>query len=229
MKTLSLLALSALFLGIAPLHLSAATRTDPATALCPVCRVHEGETETEEVRATAEHAGETYGFCSEGCRETFLDAPEAYLPAVFPRPAPAWTALGLDGAEVASGTYDGKLVLLDFWATWCPPCIEDLPRLSALHDEYSDRGFAVVGLSIDEGDDAARKVERMMRRKKASHPVFLDRTATPAWAAYLVRTVPAQFLVDPDGQIVAQWLGRTDLDAVEEEIRERLPEPDGGG
>jgi peroxiredoxin/YHS domain-containing protein len=187
-------------------------------AICHVCRVHEGETDAEPVVATAEHEGQTYGFCSTKCRDTFVEAPASYLPPVFPRPAPAFVVHDLDGAEVSLKTFRGKTVLLDFWATWCQPCVDDLPRLTALHERYRDDGVVVLSVSTDEGDDAPRKVRRMVKRRNARHPVYLDATESPAWASYLVRVVPTQFLIDAEGRIVAQWSGKSDLDKVAAEI-----------
>jgi len=195
-----------------------ATAASTERAICPVCRVHEGETEAEPIVAAAEHDGHTYGFCSIKCRDTFLEAPASYLPPVFPRPAPAFVVRNLDGTEVSSDSFRGKTVLLDFWATWCQPCLDDLPRLTGLHDRYVDDGLVVLSLSIDEGDKAARKVKRTVKRRAARHPIYHDATDTPAWASYQVRVVPTQFLIDAEGQIVAQWSGQTDLAAVEAEI-----------
>lgn len=196
--------------------------TDADKAVCPVCRVHEGETEPEEVRATAEFQGQAYGFCSEKCRDTFLQAPEAYMPPVFPRPAPAFAVRDLDGGEVASSELPDGALLLDFWATWCPPCIKDLPRLSDLHRRFAGSGFAVVSVSIDDGDGAAKAVARAARKHKATHPIYLDSVETPAWGAFQVRVVPAQFLLDADGNIVAQWSGKIDLEIVEAAIEDLL-------
>ena len=197
-------------------------------ALCPVCRVHEGEDEAEPVVASADFDGQTYGFCSTECRDTFLEAPESYLPPVFPRPAPAFVVRDLEGAEFASEALRGRTVLLDFWATWCPPCVADLPLLSRLHERYAADGLTVVSVSIDEGD-AARKVARMVRKRKATHPIYLDSGDSPAWAAYRVRAVPTQFLVDAEGQVVAQWSGKIDLEVVEAEIVRRLESGTGTG
>lgn len=196
--------------------------TNAETALCLVCNVHDGETEPEPIVATAEYEGETYGFCSEGCRDKFVEAPVGYLPPKFPRPAPPFEAETLDGETFSSESLRGQWTLLDFWATWCPPCIDDLPKLSALHDRWAERGFAVVSVSIDEGSDAAKKVEAMIEEREATHPVYLDAKDAPAWAAYHVRTVPTQFLVDPAGRIVAQWTGTIDLEEVEAEIAQAL-------
>ncbi len=199
-----------------------ATTASTAPAVCPVCRVHEGETEAEPVVASAEHDGHTYGFCSIKCRDTFLEAPVSYLPPVFPRPAPAFVVHDLNGAEVSSDTFRGKTVLLDFWATWCQPCLDDLPKLTRLHNRYAEDGLVVLSLSIDEGEKAARKVKRTIKRRGAKHPVYHDATGTPAWESYQVRVVPTQFLVDSKGRIVAQWSGQTDLAAVEAEIARLL-------
>src|SRR5688572_29973229 len=91
----------------------------PKKALCPVCKVHEGEAEPEPVKATSVYKGETYGFCSEKCKQTFDEYPEAYIPPVLPRPVPAFTVKSLDGKEVPfAALASGKPVLVDFWATW---------------------------------------------------------------------------------------------------------------
>jgi len=212
------LALSAVFAATAAIA-ATATATE---AICPVCRVHEGETEAETVVASIDHDGHSFGFCSTDCRDRFLEAPASYVPPVFPRPAPAFVVRDLEGKDLASATLEGRTILLDFWATWCPPCVADLPKLSALHDRYNDAGLTVVSVSIDEGKGATRKVARMIKKRKATHPVFLDSPESPAWADYLVRTVPAQFLIDASGNIVAQWLGKVDLENVETEIARLL-------
>lgn len=227
------LALMALVLPLAAAESAAAgtatadsATTDEAAsgerALCPVCRVHEGETEAELVKASAEHEGTTYGFCSLKCRDTFLEAPASYLPPVFPRPAPAFVVRNLEGGEVSFDAFRDKIVLLDFWATWCQPCVDDLPRLTSLHERYAGDGLVVLSVSIDEGGGAARKVRRMVKRRDARHPVYLDDADPPAWESYRVRVVPAQFLLDAEGRIVAQWSGKIDLDVVEAEITRLL-------
>ena len=197
---------------------TALAETAVQETVCPVCRVHEGETESEQVQASADYKGHSYGFCSVKCRDSFLEAPEAYVPPVLPRPAPPFVVRDLEGANFSSEELRGRTVLLDFWATWCPPCVTDLPKLTSLHERYAEKGFAVVSISIDEGDSAAKKVARMVKKRQATHPVYLDATESPAWSDYLVRVVPAQFLIDAAGRIVAQWSGKVDLEEVEAEI-----------
>ncbi len=189
--------------------------TDIERALCSVCAVREGETEMEKVRATTDYDGQSYYFCSESCLDIFVEDPVGYLPPVLPRPAPTFAVRDLDGRELAPVELPKGPMLVDFWATWCPPCLKDLPRLSELHQRYADAGFSVVSVSIDEGDEAAAAVARAVKKRKASHPIYLDSLTDPSWESFLVRVVPTQFLIDGDGSIVAQWSGVIDLKVVD--------------
>jgi len=188
----------------------------PKTALCPVCKVHEGEAELEPVKATSVYKGETYGFCSDKCKTTFDEYPEAYIPPVLPRAVPAFSVKTLEGKEVPFSSFaSGKPVLVDFWATWCAPCVSAMPELQKLHKKHAAKGFSVVGISIDEEHDKARK---FAEKKKLDYPVYLDATETPAWSTFHVRSIPAVFLVDAQGRIVQQWLGKVDMKEVEQAV-----------
>lgn len=189
----------------------------PDKALCAVCAV-KGETKPEKVRAQADWEETTYYFCADHCREAFEADPAAYIPPTLPRPAPAFVVETLDGADVALADLSGKVVLLDFWATWCKPCVRIMPEVQRLHERYSDQGFTVAGVSIDEGDDRIEKINKFLDRYDISYPIYSDAKATPAWNQYRVKAVPAMFLIDRDGDIVAQWLGVVDHDAVATEV-----------
>jgi peroxiredoxin len=91
-----------------------------------------------------------------------------------------------------------------------------MPELSALQSKLAGRGFTVLGISIDE--DREKEVKRFLDKTPVTYPVAIDDKADPAWADYLVKAVPAAFLVDREGRIVAQWTGRT-VDADELEAR----------
>lgn len=197
----------------------------PEKALCAVCAVR-GETELEKVKAHATYEGDAYYFCSSGCKDEFLQDPQAYLPPKLPRPAPAFVVETLDGDDVALTDYAGQVVLLDFWATWCKPCVEIMPRLQALHDAHSARGLVVLGVSIDEEKDRRDKIEKFLRKQKITYPIAIDAKAVPAWHQFKVKAIPAMFLLDRDGQIVRQWLGRIAHDDVSAAV-ESLMAPKG--
>jgi thiol-disulfide isomerase/thioredoxin len=175
-------------------------------ASCLVCQVKEGARDAEIVKAWRTHEGVRYGFCSARCANEFDAEPAAYLPPILPRPAPELSVLDLAGKPVRWEALRGKVVLLDFWATWCAPCRKSMPELQALHDKYSARGFTVLGVSIDEGK-AAQKVKKFVASRKIAYPVAIDSEKAPTWERFRVKAVPAAFLVDQRGRIVAQWTG----------------------
>jgi peroxiredoxin len=192
-------------LGVAVAPLAERARAETRTALCRVCKVTHGEAAEEPVRAVRTHEGVEYGFCSEKCAEAFAADPLAYLPLALPRPAPAFALKDLTGQALSNESLKGKVVLLDFWATWCAPCRKAMPELQALHRKYAGRGFAVVGVSIDE--DGPAKVRKFVAARKITYPIALDSETSPAWEAYRVKAVPAAFLLDREGRIVARWTG----------------------
>jgi peroxiredoxin len=103
------------------------------------------------------------------------------------------------------GSHKAKLVMLDFWATWCPPCREELPGLVAVYNKYHDQGFEVLGISLDKKDDA-EKLATFTKDHNMPWPQIFDGKFWTAQVAvqYDVRSIPAAFLVDGDtGLIVA--------------------------
>jgi peroxiredoxin/YHS domain-containing protein len=188
----------------------------PKEAICAVCRVHEGTSEPEKVVASSEYQGAMHYFCSKKCKETFDSDPEAYLPPVLPRPAPNFTLSNLADEKIALESHRGKVVLIDFWATWCKPCVKTMPALQKLHDQFAAKGFTVLGISTDE--DGKKKVEPFIKKHKIAYPILLDAKENPAWETYKVKVIPMMFLVDPKGQIVLQWVGEADMKEVENAI-----------
>ena len=214
-------ALSLSLLVIFPSSTQAADDGRPDKAACPVCAIR-GETEEEKVKAHTEHDGEVYYFCSKDCRKEFDLDPAAYLPPKLPRPAPQLSVESLEGEPVDLGDFEGKLVVLDFWATWCKPCITLMPGLQRLYDSYAEKGLVVVGVSIDEGADRVKKIRKFVDKVGVSYPIFSDARPTPAWHTFKIKAIPALFLIDRDRRIVAQWLGDVDHQAVEMEIGKHL-------
>ena len=194
----------------------------PKRAVCAVCRVKDGSTHEEPVKALRIRDGKTYAFCQQACAEAFDADPAAYMAPALPRPAPAVKAADLKGKAIDWEQYRGRIVLIDFWATWCAPCRKSMPELQKLHDTYSKDGFTVLGLSIDEGGPA--KVKKFMAAKKYSYPIALDSEKTPTWEAYGVKGVPSAYLVDREGKIVAEWRGVVDPTQIEAAVKNLLAE-----
>lgn len=190
-------------------------------AICHVCRVKAGEAEPEEAKAFRTREGVRFGFCSEKCAQEFDADPAAYVPPTLPRTAPEFRLTTLEGEQLDGKSLRGQVVLLDFWATWCVPCRKSMPALQALHDRYAERGFRVVGVSIDEG--GAGPVKKFVRSKKIRYPIAIDAKTSPAWEAFRVKAVPAAFLVDAQGRIVSQWTGAAaDIDELEDKVKTLL-------
>ena len=190
----------------------------PKKAPCQVCTMRgEGHAE-EKVAATSTYKGKPYYFCSKGCKKEFDANPEEWMPPVLPRPAPAFSLKSVDGAQTTLASLKGKVVLVDFWATWCPPCVAAMPQLSKLHSRLASKGFSVVGISTDEG--GVKKVKPFLAKRKLSYPIVLD-TAN-VWKAYGVKGLPSMFLIGRDGQIVQQWAGKVDHKEVERAVEAAL-------
>ncbi|MEO5617224.1 MAG: redoxin domain-containing protein [Candidatus Eisenbacteria bacterium] len=188
----------------------------PRSAVCLVCAVKEGATEVEAVKASRTYQGREYGFCSAACAKAFDADPAAFVPASLPRPVPGFKVRDLDGRLVSSASLRGKITLLDFWATWCVPCVKNAPELNRLHREWSGRGFQVLGISIDEG--GVKKVRPFLKRHAVKYPLVVDSEKPSAWSSFRVKAVPAAYLIDAEGNIVRQWLGRVDPAEVEKAL-----------
>jgi thiol-disulfide isomerase/thioredoxin len=184
---------------------------------CLVCTRRGGEHGAEHYVDWRVHEGEAYGFCSQACADAFDQMPAGYVPPVLPRPAPDFRWTTLEGAEIRS---DGSTALLvDFWATWCAPCLEAIPALEDLDRDFGEEGLQVVGVSIDED---RKTLENYLERRAVAYPLVHDGGEDPAWWSFRVPAIPAAFLLNTEGEIVAQWSGRIDMHAVRGSVRSLL-------
>lgn len=185
-------------------------------AVCAVCGPREGSG-FEPVKARATYKGKEYAFCSVKCKVEFLKNPHEFLATDEGKPAPAFALKTLDGRGVSLADYRGKVVLLDFWGTFCMPCVKALPELQALHAKYAGDGFAVIGMTVDE---RLAMVKKATAAAKVTYPIVQATAAE--WAAYKVNALPSMVLVGRDGKIVKRYGGEADRAAMLAEIEKAI-------
>jgi len=120
--------------------------------------------------------------------------------------APAFDLRGEGGAGVALNDYRGNWVLLNFWATYCKPCVDEMPALNRLYLEYKEQGLVVLGVSIDEDAAAYR---RFVRAMGIDFPTALD-SQGKVMRQYGTRLVPETYLIDPQGRVVRKYVNWQD-------------------
>jgi peroxiredoxin len=121
--------------------------------------------------------------------------------------APNFTLPGLDGKMVSLTDYQGKVVFLNIWATWCLPCVEEMPSMEKLHQELKEERFEILAVSIDESGTEA--VLPFMKKHKLSFPALTD-TKGAMKNLYQITGVPESFIIDKDGTIVEEVIGPRD-------------------
>ena len=137
------------------------------------------------------------------------------------KPAPLhFTMKDVGNVDVALSQYKGKVILLDFWATWCGPCKVEIPAFVEFQKKYGKQGFQVLGVSVD---DKAEQLEPYIKELGMNYPVLLGLGRNDVQDAYgpLVG-LPTTFLIGRDGRICATHAGYADKDTFEEEIKALL-------
>jgi peroxiredoxin len=150
-------------------------------------------------------------------RRRFLTCSLAFTPFLFSAcaskdNAPDAPLIMLDASATTLAALHGKPVLLTFWATSCPGCIEEIPLLTALHNTYSARGLQVIGVAMNYDKEA--QIRALRDRLQVAYPLAWDKDGSVSAAMGTVRLTPTTFLLDPQGQVVYQKIGIFDLDKV---------------
>lgn len=152
----------------------------------------------------------------------FLATPAARgADSLLNKKAPVFSRKDLTGRKLDIARFKGKVVLLNFWATWCAPCQLEMPRFAAWQKQYGPQGFQVIGISMDDSPALARK---LYRKLKLSYPVAMgDEELGELYGG--VMGLPLTWLIDRDGVVRAQFQGETDLNIIEMQIKPLLAEP----
>jgi peroxiredoxin len=121
--------------------------------------------------------------------------------------APEFSLPALDGKAISLSSYRGKVVMVHFWATWCPPCIEELPTLERLYRAYFGKDLEILAVSVDEGGAGA--VEQFMRKNRFALPVLLnpDQSVSRQYGTF---KFPETYLVDREGIVRRKIIGAAD-------------------
>jgi len=132
--------------------------------------------------------------------------------------APEFSLPELSGQTLVLSAYRGKVVVLDFWATWCDPCREEIPHLVDLQNKYRDQGLQIIGISMDDGPEPVRD---FYQRYRMNYPVALGNAKIGELYGGVLG-LPIAFLIGRDGRIAARHIGATDLSVLEREIKALL-------
>ena len=165
----------------------------------------------------------SHGFCIvllvllAGCSSSPQKSPAAEHPDR--KPAANFTLADASGAKVTLADYKGKVVLLNFWATWCGPCKVEIPWFVEFNKTYKDRGLVVVGVSLD--DDGWKSVKPYLAQKKIDYTVVVGNDAVSKSYGD-VESLPTTFIIDRDGRIAFTHTGLVGKDTYEAEIRSLL-------
>lgn len=146
------------------------------------------------------------GICSAGARAVNLNL----------------TFQDIHGKPFVLSAYKGKVVLLEFWATWCPPCRKQIPGLIELYNRYRSRGFAVIGVAMDE---STSDVKRFAKRLKMNYPILIGAGRDDLEPVFGPLPLPTSFLIARDGRICAQHDGFTPQEQFERGIVPLLEVP----
>lgn len=122
----------------------------------------------------------------------------------------------LDGKTVSFESLKGKVIFMNIWATWCPPCIAEMPNIQRLYDKVGSDKIAFVMLSVDEG--GVEKVQKFIDKKGYTMPVYLPMSQLPQ--EFYSNAIPTTFIISPDGKIVAKQEGMAEYDT--KEVRDFL-------
>lgn|ERR1700694_2477348 len=146
-------------------------------------------------------------------------APATEQIAAMGMPAPAWKLMDLDGHKVSSEQFKGKVVVVDFWATWCGPCISEIPGYVELQKKYGKAGLVIVGVSLDR--IGPERVKKFAQENGMDYTLVMgDDDVVEAFGGF--EAIPTTFLINRSGRIVHQKTGAVSHDEYEKLVQRAL-------
>jgi len=155
-----------------------------------------------------------------GCTTT--TEARALKPAASRKAAPEFELKDADGRSVKLSSYQGKVVVLNFWATWCGPCRVEIPWLIEFESQFKDKGFAVLGVAMDE--EGWDLVKPYVQQKKVNYRILLGNDNVAAMYGGL-ENIPTTLVLDRDGKIAAMHIGLVSKSEYQNDIQQLLDEP----
>ena len=147
------------------------------------------------------------------------DAPDqtdlSTVPVQTDFPSPELTLTDLEGVTRSLSDYEGQVILVNLWATWCPPCKEEMPTLQAYHDKYQDRGFSII--AINDGDPPPDVIQ-FVEEYQLTFPVWLDPTYIATEDAFKTMNLPSSFVIDRSGTVRLYWVGEINSKMLEKHV-----------
>lgn len=138
-------------------------------------------------------------------RATAASAPRSEVGLRVGQSPPPFSASDLSGSAQTLDRYRGRVLVLHFWATWCPYCRTEIPNLSRLHEELGGQGVSVLAVSVDEDRQA---LEQFLTRNTLPYPIIADvESSAPISNDYAVSGLPTTYVIGRDGRIVSRWSG----------------------
>ena len=135
--------------------------------------------------------------------------------------APDFNLMDMNDKPVRLSDYQGKVVILDFWATWCGPCRSGIPDLNALYSDYRSKGLEILGISVDEGGKG-KVLEGMQEHSITINYPILIATEEVQKSYGGIEAIPTTFILDKEGNIVAKYVGLQDKETFEKQLKKLM-------
>lgn len=133
--------------------------------------------------------------------------------------APDFTLPDLEGNSLTLSDFKGRVIILNFWATWCPPCRKEIPDFVELYEKYKDEGLLIIGVNLDRGD--SRTVKQFSKNYKINYPIVLGNVnVTQDYGG--IRGIPTTFVIDRKGNIKKKYVGYRPKATFEEAVKRLL-------